>query len=259
MHIREIIKDIFIKSLKSAIAADLLEKAEYPDVKIFYPREEHFGDYTSAFAIETAKILHKSPVETGNTLKPFIEESKIIKKVNVARHGYVNIFMSDDFFLKILLEIITEYKIFENLQENKFQIIFSEIQSENSNSENHLFYMKYTCSRISSIFLEAGKRQIKYIPWDASAKFLNDPVTRSLLRILVRFPEELSYTGESNNPVRLTDYLLNLAQLFQKFHFEHDILTCEEHVTNTRLLVCEGVMTALLIGLKRTGTICPLI
>ncbi len=108
--IRERIKNIVKEAVKSAIDSNKLGKsdspADFPEVKIDYPREEHFGDYSSSFALESAKLLKKSPVFIGNNLKEFIEKSNLIEKVEIAKPGFINIFLSLEFLYNTLLNII---------------------------------------------------------------------------------------------------------------------------------------------------------
>jgi arginyl-tRNA synthetase len=104
--IREIISKIFIDAIKSAIESGKLDKIDYPEIKIEYPREEQFGDYASSFALESARLLKKSPMILGNILKEFIETSNLIEKVEVAKPGFINVFLSLDYLQKSLLEII---------------------------------------------------------------------------------------------------------------------------------------------------------
>jgi arginyl-tRNA synthetase len=104
--IREKIKEIVAAAVKSAIKSDKLEKADFPEIKIDYPKEESFGDYASSFALESAKLLKKSPMVIGNTLKEYIEKSDIIEKVEVAKPGFINIFLSKKILYDILISIL---------------------------------------------------------------------------------------------------------------------------------------------------------
>lgn len=123
MLIREKIKDIVSLALCSAIDANKLEKADFPEIKIEYPREESFGDYASSFALESAKLLKKSPLIIGNTLKDFIEKSALFEKVEVVKPGFINVFLSVNFLYDSLMDIIKQGEAYgKNKKESPVKI-----------------------------------------------------------------------------------------------------------------------------------------
>ncbi len=106
MLIRDIIGDIALKALQNAVKNGSLADADYPKLKIEYPREERFGDYALPFAMESAKILRMSPLAIGNILKDYIEESDLIESVDVVKPGFINIFLSFDLLYDNLMNIL---------------------------------------------------------------------------------------------------------------------------------------------------------
>lgn len=106
MLIRELIEDIARNALAKAVKDNQLIEADYPAIKIEYPREEKFGDYAIPFALESAKILRMAPLQIGNILKKYIEEDEIIEKVEVVKPGFINIFLSHGFLSRNLSEIL---------------------------------------------------------------------------------------------------------------------------------------------------------
>jgi len=85
---------IFTDALQEAIDSKIFPKdVQYPAIKIQYPKEEKFGDYASSFALESAKILKKSPLAIGEEIKPFLEKSDIISRVDVVKPGFINVFL----------------------------------------------------------------------------------------------------------------------------------------------------------------------
>ena len=108
MLIREKIEEIVTGALRNAVRDKKLSDAEFPRVKIEYPREEKFGDYAVPFAMESAKLLRMPPFEIGNILKTYIEESDIIERVDVVKPGFINLFISLNFLCGNLPDIINE-------------------------------------------------------------------------------------------------------------------------------------------------------
>lgn len=123
MLTRERIKQIVANSVNAAIEAGKLERAEFPDIKIEYPKEESFGDYASSFALESARILKKSPIIIGNILKNYIEQSDLIEKVEVVKPGFINIFLSKSFLYDTLKSIQKSGNTYgQNLKEHPEKI-----------------------------------------------------------------------------------------------------------------------------------------
>ncbi|HSA14273.1 MAG TPA: arginine--tRNA ligase [Spirochaetota bacterium] len=96
MNTRVMIASIVRDAFKKAIADGKLPACDIPDVKVEYPKEQKFGDYSTPIALESSKILRRSPMDTGAVLKDYIEKSEIISEVEVARPGFINVFLSFD-------------------------------------------------------------------------------------------------------------------------------------------------------------------
>lgn len=94
MIIREELFDILVNAKNAAIKAGELPDYNYPEIKIEYPKEAKFGDYSTPFALESARLIKKSPMETGEILKKYIKYNDIVGDVDVVKPGFINIFIS---------------------------------------------------------------------------------------------------------------------------------------------------------------------
>ena len=108
MDIREELLDILRKAQKTAVEKGELPDSDYPDIKIEYPREAKFGDYATPFALECAKLIKKSPMETGEILKKYIAENSLVGDVDVVKPGFINIFISYDCLFSGILKALKE-------------------------------------------------------------------------------------------------------------------------------------------------------
>jgi arginyl-tRNA synthetase len=106
--LREEIRTIVEKSLEMAIAQEKLPRGDYPDVKIEYPREDKFGDYSTPFAMESAKIIKQSPMQTGDVLKEYIETFDIVDEVHVVKPGFINIFIHKNYLYDTVTTVHNE-------------------------------------------------------------------------------------------------------------------------------------------------------
>lgn len=106
MIIRDLIAEIIEKSLTRAVSDKEIDAIDYPKIKVEFTKEEKYGDYATPFALESARLLRKSPIDIGNILKGYIQESKIVDRVDVVKPGFINLFLSLDFLNKTLLTIL---------------------------------------------------------------------------------------------------------------------------------------------------------
>lgn len=106
--LKEKINKIVEEALEKAIHEKALPEGDYPSVKIEYPREAKFGDYATPVAMESARIVRRSPVDIGAILKPYIESSSLIGNVEVVKPGFINMFIDNSYFLETLKGILNE-------------------------------------------------------------------------------------------------------------------------------------------------------
>ncbi len=106
MNIKDKIYSIIKLSLEKAVADGKLPEAEYPEIKVEYPRESKFGDYSSPIALESAKLIKRSPMEIGEIIKSYIAEHKeLIGEVDLAKPGFINIFTSLEYLKNNMIEV----------------------------------------------------------------------------------------------------------------------------------------------------------
>jgi len=106
LNIKDKIYNIIKVSIEKAITDGKLPDAEYPEIKVEYPRESKFGDYSTPIALESAKLIKRSPMEIGEILKSYISEYKdLIGEVDLARPGFINIFTSLEYLKNNMIEV----------------------------------------------------------------------------------------------------------------------------------------------------------
>ena len=84
----------------------LLEKATgVIDVSVESPKEEAHGDYATSVALVLAKKAGKNPVEVAHEIISKIGKQKFIEKVEVAGPGFINFYLSKDYFIDQLKDV----------------------------------------------------------------------------------------------------------------------------------------------------------
>ncbi len=131
-----------------------------------------------------------------------------------------------------------------------------ELAKRNS-SENPVFYLQYAHARICSIFKEGVKRGFEYKEGSFDLKYYDNEECRNLLKMLMKYPEEVSDAAENFEPHKIATFLMRLAQLFHRFYTEHRILTDDEARSNSLLCLADSVRTTMRNGLKLLGVNSP--
>ena len=107
MNIKEHLYNLIDEALKEAVSSGDLPEAEYPAIKIEYPKDAKFGDYSTPIALESAKLIKRSPLEIGKILKKYLlKNDDLISEIEIAKPGFINIFISLNYLKKMTLHII---------------------------------------------------------------------------------------------------------------------------------------------------------
>jgi len=112
LNTKEIIQDLVSGSIDAAVKDGRLPSASYPVVKIEYPKDPAFGDYSCPVALESARVLKRSPLDIGSVLGEYIEKNDIIDRVEIAKPGFINMFISYDYLFSNLLTVIDQGKMY---------------------------------------------------------------------------------------------------------------------------------------------------
>jgi arginyl-tRNA synthetase len=106
MVVKEEIWSLVKEALDAAVSAGALPRADYPAVKVEYPKDEKFGDYSSPIAMESARVIRKNPMEVGEILKKYLPQSDIVEKVEIIKPGFLNIYLSYKFLASSINEVL---------------------------------------------------------------------------------------------------------------------------------------------------------
>ena len=86
---------------------------------------------------------------------------------------------------------------------------------------------------------------------------LTDDDAFAVLKLLASFPQALAAASEKNEPFYVTRYLLDLAQAFNKYYYEHRIIDGSAEQTIARAALVRGVKNTLKTGLALLGIKAP--
>ncbi len=113
-------------------------------------------------------------------------------------------------------------------------------------------YIQYSFTRVQSIFRK-GKVDVDALTSQAGDLTFTDPFELALGKMLLRYGEAIEMVARDLRPHLLTNYLFELAQTFHAFFAHCPVLTSEEPVRTSRLLLCYLTSKTIEHGLSLLG------
>ena len=103
-----------LKKLMHDFLQDYLDenKIEFSEWGVNVNNQEGFGDYSSNIALKLAKILKKAPIEIAKSIANHPNTSENVFTLSSSEPGFVNFHISNDYYLEILKQIISESENF---------------------------------------------------------------------------------------------------------------------------------------------------
>ena len=155
--IQEKLKNLIQEALKAlSIMAD--------DVHLEHPTDFNFGDYSSNVALAYAKEMKIKPRELAEKISEEIRKNKIkeVEKTEVAGAGFINFFLSKEFFSESLSEAIKEGENFGGNESLKGQKVMIEYTDPNPFKEFHIGHlMSNTIGESISRIIEFHGAEVK--------------------------------------------------------------------------------------------------
>jgi len=109
-----VIKNILENSIKTALWSLKIDEAKISKINLEHPEELSHGDYSCNIAMMIAKQVSQNPRElAGKIVAEILErQPKEISKVEVAGPGFINFYLSPEFFVQQSKEILKVDKKF---------------------------------------------------------------------------------------------------------------------------------------------------
>src|SRR3990170_1614569 len=139
MAVKEILQDILKSALNKTINSGEISIQKIPSFAVEKPREEKFGDFYTNLAMVVAPQASKKPRDVANLIINNLNGySKIISKVEIAGPGFINFFMTQDFWLEALREVIKKGNEYGSLTIGAKEKIQVEFVSANPTGPLHV-------------------------------------------------------------------------------------------------------------------------
>lgn len=113
-------------------------------------------------------------------------------------------------------------------------------------------YVQYTYARCNSLIEKCGE-----IVGDIDYTGIENEDSANVIRVLDRFNETLLDAANKNEPYIIARYAIELAQAFNKFYFNCNILNAEKEIKNARIMLTKAVKQVLKNALTLLGIDTP--
>ena len=136
---KEQIKDMIIHSAKKSIEEGLLEANELTAFSIEIPSNREHGDYAVNAAMVWAKLFHKAPRQIAEILTSNFDLSgTYIKSFEIAGPGFINLFLNDEYYADIVLDIENKGEAYGKSDFGKGKKVLVEFVSANPTGPMHI-------------------------------------------------------------------------------------------------------------------------
>ena len=114
-------------------------------------------------------------------------------------------------------------------------------------------YVQYTHARCCSVLRKAAELNLP----EADLSALEDDEAQSLLRLLSRFPDVIREAADRYEPSMITRAVTDIAQAYNKFYYEHRILSDDLAATAARVALTRATKNVIKRGLWLVGIEAP--
>ncbi|MEK6545157.1 MAG: arginine--tRNA ligase, partial [Nitrospinota bacterium] len=132
-------QNILRSALNKARDSGDIELSEVPSFTVEKPREARFGDFYTNLAMVIASRLTRKPRDVANLIKNNINGySNLISKIEIAGSGFINFFMTPDFWLEGLRDVISKDSRYGSLAIGRNEKVLVEFVSANPTGPLHV-------------------------------------------------------------------------------------------------------------------------
>jgi arginyl-tRNA synthetase len=135
-----------------------------------------------------------------------------------------------------------------------FDLNLAKKQSE----ENPVYYLQYAHARIASILRYASEMGVEIGDIEkVDLNLLKEEEEIKLAKLLSEFPDAIESAYYSFEPLKLINYLNEVAEAFHHFYHKHRVVGSDPGLTKARLALCLATKIVLANGFKILGISAP--
>ena len=145
---------------------------------------------------------------------------------------------------------------YADLSQNRQSTILFSWEKALSLEGNSAPYLQYTYARIQSVFRKY-QEECEGKEFLGAPLMLEEDMEKEIAKRILEFPDSLVRSAGTYKPNQLTDYLFELASLFNRFYQNVPFLKAPDGVRESRLVLCNLVGRIIRTGLDLLGIEVP--
>ncbi|OGV96688.1 MAG: arginine--tRNA ligase [Nitrospinae bacterium RIFCSPLOWO2_02_FULL_39_110] len=208
---REVLQNILRSALNKARDSGDIELSEVPSFTVEKPREARFGDFYTNLAMVIASRLTRKPRDVANLIKNNINGySNLISKIEIAGPGFINFFMTPDFWLEGLRDVVSKDSGYGSLGIGRNEKVLVEFVSANPTGPLHVGHGRGAVigDVLSNILKKAG--------YDVDKEYYINDVGLQMetlgISTLIRYKQILGENAEFPENGYKGDYINDIAR-----------------------------------------------
>lgn len=157
MDVKELLSDAVLKAVRAAVADGALPDAESLNIELAVPPSKEFGDFSTNFAMQSAKIFRMNPRNIAREITRRLD-ADFIEHTEIAGAGFINFYLKSEAIYDTLREIFAAGENFGRLPQKSAPKIQVEYVSANPTGPLHVGHGRGAAvgSALVNIFRAAG-------------------------------------------------------------------------------------------------------
>lgn len=202
------------EQIREVIKKALGAKLNGQDIKVEYPADAQYGDYSTNISLQMAKVEKKSPRIVAEEIIAAIKKPDWISKIEIAGAGFINFYLAPETLTEFVEEVIKGGGKFGLSEIKKGRTVATDISHPNIAKPMGVHHLLSTIigNALNKILAAVGYRVIRdnyigdwgtqfgkliyaYKTWGDLAVVKKDPI-HELLKLYVKFHEEVEKKPE---------------------------------------------------------------
>lgn len=156
------VRDSIAEAIRVAVAraqqAGALPAFDLPDVLVDRPRQEGFGDYATAVAMQLARPARMAPLRIAEAIVAHLPDTGFLGKAEVAPPGFINITLGEAWLKQQVVTVLDESETFGRVDLGRGARIQVEYGSANPTGPLHVGFARNVVlgDAIANVLAEAG-------------------------------------------------------------------------------------------------------
>ena len=156
--IKYLLIDGLNKAIKKAISQSLIPLKTIPEIVLERPTRIEHGDFATNLPLRLSKSTQMPPMEIANLLSQLIPDKEELESITVAKPGFINFTLNQEWIQKQVPLILAEGESFGNIRPKVSRKILVEFVSVNPTGPVHVGHTRGAVlgSSLSTILEAAG-------------------------------------------------------------------------------------------------------